>query len=278
MLVRACVRLLVLVRVKRVCASACLSVCCGGCARVLRPRARVAEPRRCARRFSFYHRNPKPTTDHGRGGRGREKHVVRDGFGKAAGAVRRSCVSCALCGKAARAMRKSFGEAAGAVRKNCGTAVEKLRKSCGTADRPPLGAGAPLRVRRAVIAVVGTLLRRNRAQAMFETFVSSIVPTATKAGDKHAETRLAWGRSKNPTKDEKSRRQQRAAGARWGVRHKQKAVWICLRAPRATCVLLFCHLTLFPLYENTNSMEHQLFQCGANGPGKRKKMTQSLLG
>ena len=164
---RVCVCVCLCVCEVRACV--CLSVCCGDCARVLRPRARVAEPRRCARQFSFYHRNSNnpTTTDHGRG-RGREKHAVRDGFGKAAGAVwksgggvcgtaagavRKSCGSCAgklreLCGKAAGAMRKSCGsyaeklrnscgKAAGAVRKSCGTAAEKLRKSCGTADRPP---------------------------------------------------------------------------------------------------------------------------------------------
>ena len=56
------------------------------------------------------------------------------------------------------------------------------------------GAGALLQVpRRAGIVVVGALFRRNMAQAMFGTSASSIVPTATKAGDKHAETHLAWG-------------------------------------------------------------------------------------
>ena len=104
-----------------------------------------------------------PTTHTAPAGARARAFIVRvlllgSGLRAPAGAVRKSCGSCAgklreLCGKAAGAMRKSCGScaeklrnscgtAAGAVRKSCGTAAEKHRKSCGTADRPPLSGGA----------------------------------------------------------------------------------------------------------------------------------------
>ena len=123
------------------------------------------------------------------------------------------------------------------------------------------GAGAALRVlRRADIVVVGTLFRRNRAQAMLGTSCSSIASTAANAGDttRRDAPRVGVG-LKNQRKDEKAGGPQRAAGAHWGVRrsvtHKQLFGSAC-EPLWATCAA-FCHLTPSHLHENTNSIEYQ---------------------